>query len=276
MKCRPTARSAFEFAGASIGSGFGGGGRLFPFGEKEKVRPMATKKDKPTKDKPKPPSVLARGANAVKEPKKIAGLAPMKRLFVLEYLADPVMNATQAAIRAGYSERTAKAKASSLLSEPEIKAMVDKEIEARAKRTEITADRVLREYARLGFYDPRKLFNDDGSPKGIHELDDDTAAAICGLDVMEIYEGHGKDREFVGYLKKYKLPDKKGNLDSIAKHIGMNPPERHEHTGKDGKPIEHRVVSRAAALSDEELDVELTKLDEEDDESLDVLPEVEQ
>lgn len=213
---------------------------------------------------------LPKGAQPKAE--KLAKLTPLQRLYIIEYLVD--LNQTQAAIRAGYAPGSAKAKACDLMKNPRIKAEIDKAMQARVERTEITADRVLREYARLGFYDPRKLFNADGSPKGIHELDDDTAAAICGLDVMEIYEGHGKDRTFVGYLKKYKLPDKKGNLDSIAKHIGMNPPERHEHTGKDGKPIEHRVVSRAAALSDEELEQALAELEAEDDESLDILPEI--
>lgn len=89
------------------------------------------------------------------------------------------------------------------------------------ERNMVTVERVLKEYAKLGFFDPRKLFNDDGSPKNITELDDDTAAALAGLDVMEIWEGRGEDREFVGYLKKYKLADKKGALDSIARHLGM-------------------------------------------------------
>lgn len=88
-------------------------------------------------------------------------------------------------------------------------------------RNMVTVERVIAEYARLGFFDPRQLFNDDGSPKEIQDLDDDAAAVLAGLDVMEIYEGKGEDREFVGYLKKYKLADKKGALDSIAKHLGM-------------------------------------------------------
>ena len=52
--------------------------------------------------------------------------------------------------------------------------------------TEITADRVLKEIARPAFLDIRKAFNADGSLKPIHDLDDDTAAAIAGLEVSEI------------------------------------------------------------------------------------------
>jgi phage terminase small subunit len=88
-------------------------------------------------------------------------------------------------------------------------------------RNMVTVERVLAEYAKLGFFDPRKLFNADGSPKNIIDLDDETAAAVAGLDVQEAYEGSGEMREFVGYVKKYKLTDKKGALDSMAKYLGM-------------------------------------------------------
>jgi phage terminase small subunit len=104
-------------------------------------------------------------------------------------------------------------------------------------RNMVTVERVLQEYAKLGFFDPRKLFNDNGSPKDITELDDDTAAALAGLDVQEVYEGTGDDRKFVGYTKKYKLVDKKGALDSMGKFLGMFT-DKMEITGKDGGPIE--------------------------------------
>jgi phage terminase small subunit len=174
----------------------------------------------------------------------MAKLTPKQEMFVKEYLVD--LNATQAAIRAGYSEATAMEQGYQLLQKTSVQAKLQAALNARSRRTEITADRVLKEYARLGFFDPRKLFNDDGSPKGIQELDDDTAAAIAGLEVAEIYEGQGDKRQFVGYLKKYKITDKKGALDSIAKHLGMFV-ERHEHTGKDGGPIE-----TAVSISDKE------------------------
>ncbi len=88
-------------------------------------------------------------------------------------------------------------------------------------RNMVTVERVVAEYAKLGYFDPRKLFNDDGKPKDITKLDDDTAAALAGLDIQEIYEGSGEDRKFVGYTKKYKLADKRAALDSMAKYLGM-------------------------------------------------------
>jgi phage terminase small subunit len=86
---------------------------------------------------------------------------------------------------------------------------------------EITTERILKERARLAFFDPRKLFDKDGKPIPIHELDDDTAAALAGLDVMEEYAGSGDERVFIGYTKKYKLADKNASLTSLEKQKGM-------------------------------------------------------
>lgn len=81
---------------------------------------------------------------------------------------------------------------------------------------------VLRERKRLAFFDPRKLFDLEGRPLPIHELDDDTAAAIAGLDVVEEYAGNGEDRAFVGYTKKYKLAGKDPSLAALEKYFGLN------------------------------------------------------
>ena len=149
----------------------------------------------------------------------VAKLNPQQQAFVQEYLVD--LNATQAAIRAGYSQKSARSMASQLLTKLNIQEAIAAARIRQQERTQITADRVLLEVARLSFYDPRKFFRDDGSPLGIHELDDDTAAALAGMDVIEQFEGSGQDRQFVGYLKKYKLTDKGANLERLMKHLGL-------------------------------------------------------
>jgi phage terminase small subunit len=73
----------------------------------------------------------------------------MQELFVREYLKD--LKPQDAAIRAGYSEKSAKQQANQMLNLPEIKAAVEKALQARAKRLEITADMVLQELAKIGF-----------------------------------------------------------------------------------------------------------------------------
>jgi phage terminase small subunit len=118
-------------------------------------------------------------------------------------------------------DETIDVKASELASRDKIRVRLDELKNELKSRNMITAERVIAEYAKLAFFDPRKLFNTDGTPKDITELDDDTAAALAGLDVQDVYEGYGEDRRFIGYTKKYKLSDKRAALDSIAKCLGM-------------------------------------------------------
>jgi len=147
------------------------------------------------------------------------------KVFVQEYLVD--LNVERAALAAGYKKSVANSKAYMWVSDskknekPLVRAEIERLMEERSKRTGITADRVLAEYAKLAFLDIRRAYDVDGNLKPIHELDDETAAAIAGLDTEVIFDGHGGDRERVGTLKKIKLSDKKGALDSIARHLGM-------------------------------------------------------
>jgi phage terminase small subunit len=140
-------------------------------------------------------------------------------IFVREYVVD--LNGTRAAIAAGYSEKGARVEACRLLTKPNIQKMIEKLAAERAKKLEITADRVLRELGRLAFSDPRKFFNDDGTAKHISQLDDDTAASLAGLEVFEEYSGKGEDRELTGYTKKFKLADKGINLERLGRHLGI-------------------------------------------------------
>lgn len=147
-------------------------------------------------------------------------MTPKQAAFVQQYLVD--RNATQAAIRAGYSAKTASAIGEENLRKPEIRAAIDSAMSDIAAELGITAKRVLQERSRLAFFDARKLFRDDGSPVPVNELDSDTAAAIAGLEVAEIFEGSGEERRFVGYLKKYKLASKDPSLASLEKYFGLN------------------------------------------------------
>src|SRR5215213_1985099 len=77
------------------------------------------------------------------------GLTARQARFVEEYLVD--LNATQAAIRAGYSARTANEQASRLLANVSVAAAISEALAARAERTQITADQVVEELAAIGF-----------------------------------------------------------------------------------------------------------------------------
>lgn len=149
-------------------------------------------------------------------------LTPKQKIFADEYLID--LNATRA-YKVAYpnvkKDEVAKAAGSRLLTNVNVVAYVQKRMDERAQRTEITQDRVLQELAKLGFFDIRKLFGDDGKPLDISMIDDDTAACIAGMDVLDAYEGAGEDKEFVGYVKKYKLSDKLKALELLGRHLGM-------------------------------------------------------
>lgn len=110
------------------------------------------------------------------------GLNEKQARFVAEYMID--LNATQAATRAGYSAKTAYAIGHELLKKPEIQAALTAAMDDRSERTQITADRVLEELARIGFADIRKLFDEDGSLRDVADMDPDTVAAIASIELQ--------------------------------------------------------------------------------------------
>jgi phage terminase small subunit len=160
-------------------------------------------------------------------------LTPKQALFVREYLID--LNATQAAIRAGYSVDTAQQIGSENLSKPVIQESIQSAMEERSKRTEITADRVLREIATIAFIDIRDAFGDDGQLLPIKEMPEDIARAIGGID----HSVMGSKGEEIGLTSKIKLIDKKGALELAGKHLKLFT-DRVESSGVNGGPIEHK------------------------------------
>ena len=157
---------------------------------------------------------------------RVAGLLPKQLRFCQEYLVSG--NATHAAIHAGYSPKSAPSTGQEILRNPIVigflaqkRAKQDKRMEELHVAMGLTEERVSLEVARLAFFDVRKMFNAKGDPIPVTELDDDTAAAIAGLDVLEEYEGSGPERRLVGYVKKYKIADKNSALERAAKILGM-------------------------------------------------------
>lgn len=169
-------------------------------------------------------------------------MTPKQKAFVAEYLID--LNATQAAIRAGYSAKTAGQIGDENLKKPQIAQAIQEAMKARSTRTEITQDMVLNELAKIAFSDIRKVMkwgntelrmvdSEESSElvpyHGLAmidsaDIDDSTAAAIS-----EVSEG----REGL----KVKLHDKKGALVDIGRHLGMFK-DRVEHSGPNGSAIQ--------------------------------------
>lgn len=186
----------------------------------------------------------------------VAGaLTPKQQTFVREYLVD--LNATQAAIRAGYSAKTAYSIGQENLNKPEIAEAIQKSMDERAERTEITADKVLKELAKIGFADIRRAVSwysqanvaaiddvegeiEDGSLRfavanqvelvSSDEIDDDTAAAIAEISMTD-----------KGALK-VKFHDKRAALVDLGRHLKLF---------TDKVDVNHGVQDSLAALLNE-------------------------
>ncbi len=170
-------------------------------------------------------------------------LTARERRFVEEYLVD--LNGTQAAIRAGYSAKTAKVQASRLLTKANVRAAITAAKQDRAERTQVTQDQVLAELKKLGFAnmaDYIEVQSDGTAAIDLSKLDRDQAAAITEVVVDEYTEGRGDDARQVKRIR-FKLADKRGALVDMGKHLGMFT-DRVEHTGKDGGPIEYRDMDQ--------------------------------
>lgn len=165
---------------------------------------------------------------------KNKSLTPKQKRFVGEYLID--LNATQAAIRSGYSAKRAQEIGWQQLQKTTVQAAIQEAIAERERRTEITQDRVLRELGRIGFSDIRQLFTIDGTLLAPHDWPDDIAAAVSSVEVDELFEGRGEVRVSIGYTRKVKLWEKNSALEKIGKHLKMFT-DKLEHTGADGAPI---------------------------------------
>lgn len=146
-------------------------------------------------------------------------LNPKQQAFVEAYLV--TLSAKEAAERAGYSSHTAKQIGSRLLSHPEVAAAIAEGQKARSQRTEITADAVLRELARIGFSDVRRIFTPSGALLSPADMDEDTAACIASVDVVERVRRNESGETEIEQVKKIRLNDKLGALTQLGRHLGL-------------------------------------------------------
>lgn len=158
----------------------------------------------------------SKGAKAGAEEQR--KLTPKQAEFCQQYLID--LNGTQAAIRAGYSAHTANEQAARLLAKVSVGSHIRSLMEERSKRTQITQDRVLQELARVAFSDLRRAFREDGTLKLPHEMDDDTAAALAGIDTNAVNVG-GADDPTTLTTRKIKVFGKTEALTLAMRHLGM-------------------------------------------------------
>lgn len=160
-------------------------------------------------------------------------LTPKQQLFVDQYMID--RNATQAAIRAGYSAATAEQQGCRLLRNVQVRAAVDERCEKMAEKLEITAERVLQELALIGFSNMADYMRagPDGDPYlDFSNLTREQAAALSEVTVEDFRDGRGEDARDVRRIK-FKLSDKRAALVDLGKHLKLFT-DKVEHSGEIG------------------------------------------
>lgn len=148
-------------------------------------------------------------------------LTPKQERFVAEYLID--LNATQAAIRAGYSAKTAEQQGYQLLQKTSVSEFLQARQAELAKTHGVTVDNIVKELAKLGFSNMQDYMRTthDGDPFfDLADLSRDQAAALSEVTVEDFKDGRGDDARDVRRIK-FKLADKRSALVDLGKHLGM-------------------------------------------------------
>lgn len=143
----------------------------------------------------------------------MAKLTKKQQAFVDEYLID--LNATQAAIRAGYSTDTAKEIGCENLTKPNIKNSIDKALAERSKRTGINQDRVIQELAKIAFLNPSDVINMQNASV-LTDADKDDLSCISSVKIKRSSSDVGDSVE-----REVKVYDKLKALDLLGRHLGM-------------------------------------------------------
>lgn len=184
-------------------------------------------------------------------------MTPKQARFVIEYLID--LNATQAAIRSGYSENSAAEIGSDNLRKPHISKAIAEQEEARATRTLITADKVLHEIYQIANCDLNEAFDDNGDLKPLKDIPVYVRKAIAGIEIDSIYELE-KDpsnplklrKVEIGVTKKIRFWDKNRSLENLARNLKLLT-DKMELGNADGSNFDFPQMQRVYVKSPDEV-----------------------
>lgn len=164
-------------------------------------------------------------------------LTNKQEAFCREYLID--LNATQAAIRAGYSEKTARKIGCENVTKPDIQNRIQELLNARNGRLEINADYVLKRLVEIEQMDVLDILTDSGDLRPIKDWPKVWRTTLSGLDIAAIRVDGAE-----ALLKKVKWPDKVKNLELLGKHVSVQ-------AFREQVKNEHDVVGTLSDLMDE-------------------------
>ena len=159
----------------------------------------------------------------------MANLTPKQQRFVEEYLID--LNATQAAIRSGYSEKTARQIGEQNLSKLDIQKAIQEAQARREERTKIDADYVLQRLVAIDQMDVLDIMDDQMRILPLRDWPKIWRQYISNIENLELSDADG-------VFKKIKWPDKVKNLELLGKHVSVGAfKDKIEHSGDPNNPI---------------------------------------
>lgn len=159
----------------------------------------------------------------------MANLTPKQQRFVEEYLID--LNATQAAIRAGYSEKSAQEIGAENLSKPMVAKAIQEALQERKERVQIDSDYVLKRLVEIDQMDVLDIMDDQMKILPLRDWPKVWRQYISNIENLELTDADG-------VFKKIKWPDKVKNLELLGKHVSVGAfKDKIEHSGDPNNPI---------------------------------------
>lgn len=159
-------------------------------------------------------------------------------------------NCSEAAVAAGFSPKTASRQGARLLKDVRVRTELDKRRTAIAETNELSTNEIMADMARALRFDPRKLYRQDGTLIPIHELDDDTALCLTGIETVIVKGTEGDENPL--FVKKLKWESKATARDQALKVFGMYEKDNRQKAGVlEGLPREliQLMVERLRVLS---------------------------
>lgn len=183
------------------------------------------------------------GQGAAKD--KATGLNMQQELFCQIMVSQaPYFNASKAAVKAGYTNNHRIG--NRLTENPAVKARIDELRKAAAIRTNIVFDDIINEYAKMAFFDPSEVYNEEGEMIPVNEFPARALSNIGGIDVEEIFEGFGKEKYRIGELKKVRFNDNRITaLDRLRDCLGWKEKNKVIRRNAEGVIIETEETESA-------------------------------
>ncbi|WP_447875349.1 terminase small subunit [Serratia fonticola] len=179
-----------------------------------------------------------------------------KELFCREYIVD--LKAGPAAIRAGYSEKTAYSAGPRMLLEPDVKTRINQLKQERIDQLGIDANYVLLRLYEIDQMDVLDILHEDMSIKNVSDWPPVWRRYLSGFDLAEMFEGQGDDRDMVGILKKIRWPDKVKNLELLDKHLSVQTSNKQEESAENKEKSALNI--QRIKLTNEKLQAEIDNL----------------